>query len=456
MPTPARLLFLNPDPRASAGCNISLLRLIAGLDRARFAPVMAAPADCGYAGELQRLNVPLIDYRSNNWWFPEPRHFYRHLSGLRTRIDELVKLIHEQRIDLVYTNAEYAFEGALAAAQTGKPHVWAQRVRFTADIDVLAHFPLSESALAELMLDLSDRIVVNSHDLRASFPDWVTDDKFEIIESGIAPPTFHHSRDADRKTLRERLGIPDNSFVVLAVSRISPEKDLLTWLHAAARLRKQYPDAPIHFVHVGETTVPPYFSELIDRSRQSDLAGHVHFLGQVSLESMPDIYQAADAFTLTSTRFEGFPRACAEATLVGLPVVSTRCGGSEDYLDDGTTGFLCDVGDDAVIAERIGWLIQDTARARAMGERGRANFRARYDESTLNAKWDHLFHSLTAPGNRPKHQTLKQELLVNLLTQIGQVGLAATSPPMQARSLLKRAWHRCRNLPGLRFLSRSD
>jgi len=42
-----------------------------------------------------------------------------------------------------------------------------------------------------------------------------------------------------------------------------------------------------------------------------------------------------------------------EAAACGCPVVSTKCGGPEDYLKDGHNGFLVNVGDAQAMAERI-------------------------------------------------------------------------------------------------------
>ena len=42
------ILFVSPDPRRGAGCNISLLGVIAGLDGGRFRTYMAVPNNNEY------------------------------------------------------------------------------------------------------------------------------------------------------------------------------------------------------------------------------------------------------------------------------------------------------------------------------------------------------------------------------------------------------------------------
>ena len=52
-----------------------------------------------------------------------------------------------------------------------------------------------------------------------------------------------------------------------------------------------------------------------------------------------------------------------EAAACGCPVVSTRCGGPEDYVKDGYNGYLVDVGDAEGMAERLIQLLSfDDAR----------------------------------------------------------------------------------------------
>lgn len=53
----------------------------------------------------------------------------------------------------------------------------------------------------------------------------------------------------------------------------------------------------------------------------------------VSRNEMSDLYNACDAFIMTSIQ-EGLPVSALEASMSGLPIISTRCGGVEDYVDD--------------------------------------------------------------------------------------------------------------------------
>jgi glycosyltransferase involved in cell wall biosynthesis len=53
------------------------------------------------------------------------------------------------------------------------------------------------------------------------------------------------------------------------------------------------------------------------------------------------LLQTFDVFVIPSHQ-EGLCIAALEAMACGVPIVSTRCGGPEDYVRPGITGFLCD------------------------------------------------------------------------------------------------------------------
>ena len=49
--------------------------------------------------------------------------------------------------------------------------------------------------------------------------------------------------------------------------------------------------------------------------------------------------QMADVLLITSIE-EGLPNVAVEAMALGLPVVSTTCGGMEELITNGTEGWL--------------------------------------------------------------------------------------------------------------------
>lgn len=81
-------------------------------------------------------------------------------------------------------------------------------------------------------------------------------------------------------------------------------------------------------------------SATIDRVAALGLAEAVEFVGELPKAALPEFYRGLDVFVLPSHQ-EGLCIAGIEAMASGVPVVSTQCGGPEDYVRDGETGLLC-------------------------------------------------------------------------------------------------------------------
>jgi glycosyltransferase involved in cell wall biosynthesis len=92
----------------------------------------------------------------------------------------------------------------------------------------------------------------------------------------------------------------------------------------------------------------------------------------------------ADVFVLPSLG-ECFGIASAEAMAAGIPVITTRVGGSEDIVDDGENGFLIPPGDGRALAQGLDRLLANSDLRCSLGQRARAKAERCFD-SRHNAK----------------------------------------------------------------------
>ena len=103
---------------------------------------------------------------------------------------------------------------------------------------------------------------------------------------------------------------------------------------------------------------------------------------------MIELLASAQVFVLPSV-YEDF-RGCRQALpeLVGLvlleamacgtPVICTRAGGMPEIVTEGQTGFVVEPSSGPAIAAALGPLLDDPARAAAMGVAARADLLARF------------------------------------------------------------------------------
>jgi glycosyltransferase involved in cell wall biosynthesis len=102
-----------------------------------------------------------------------------------------------------------------------------------------------------------------------------------------------------------------------------------------------------------------------------DPPANLEFFLRPEQDQIPQLYRRADCW-LVSSITEGFGMPGLESAACRCPVVSTRCGGPEDYTQDGVSGYLVDVGSPKQMAQRILDVVtRDDATWRQMSEASR-------------------------------------------------------------------------------------
>lgn len=204
---------------------------------------------------------------------------------------------------------------------------------------------------------------------------------------------------------------PGTTPVILAVGRLSPQKDYPTLLRAFARIRRQ---RPARLVILGEGPERPALAALA-----ADLAIADDF-AMPGLTANPYAFMARAGVLALSSQWEGFPNVLLEALACGCPVVSTDCrSGPRELLADGAFGPLVPVGDDVALAEAI------VATLHQPPERSR--LQARAHEFALAPVTDaYLRHLL--PGQEVSRQTWVGTA-VNGTTNPSQPAVSACRPP---------------------------
>jgi glycosyltransferase involved in cell wall biosynthesis len=156
-------------------------------------------------------------------------------------------------------------------------------------------------------------------------------------------------------------GVEAATAVVFA-GRLSPEKGVDTLLEAVGRL-----PADVRLDVAGDGP---------DRARLDRLAAHlgdgrVRFLGRVDAETVDALISDAAAVVVPSRWYENQPMVVLEAFARGVPVVASDLGGTPELVRHGSDGFLVPPDDPASLAAALRALVDDPARARAMGKAAR-------------------------------------------------------------------------------------
>jgi glycosyltransferase involved in cell wall biosynthesis len=223
-----------------------------------------------------------------------------------------------------------------------------------------------------------------------------------------------------RRAARRRLGMGDDTPLVLYAGRLTIEKNVHTLLRTFSVVVRAMPDARL--IIAGEELNQPFpefgtFSPDVTRAlhrmmRHLGLDNRqVSFVGQRTPMELRALYSSADVLVnLTLNHDENFGLAQVEAMACGLPAVGATWGGLKDTIIDGVTGRQIP----AIVTAagvKVDWwsaatsivelLTMDDARKRQMREQCRAVARAQYTRACYGDRLDRVFHDCLAAAAGP-------------------------------------------------------
>lgn len=148
------------------------------------------------------------------------------------------------------------------------------------------------------------------------------------------------------------------SNTILAIGRLSPQKDFETLIRAFSILRKTCNARLIILGEGAERRQLESLAEALGVSREVSLPGFV--------ENPYKFLKRSNLFVLSSV-YEGLPNALIEALALKVPVVSTACrSGPAEILENGKFGRLVPVGDPDALAIAMRDALGDPAKSLAM------------------------------------------------------------------------------------------
>ena len=151
-------------------------------------------------------------------------------------------------------------------------------------------------------------------------------EKVKVLHNGVDLVRFRPLA-GKREEMRRKLGISQNSIVVLTVRRLVYKNGIDTLIESANIAVKKNPK--IVFLVVGKG---PDLNKVQMRIEQLGIENNFRFTGFVKDEDLPFYYNAADFFALPSKSGEGLPLVALEAMACGLPVIATNVGGISEIL----------------------------------------------------------------------------------------------------------------------------
>lgn len=155
---------------------------------------------------------------------------------------------------------------------------------------------------------------------------------------------------------------------VVSVLRTARRKRPLALVGMLEAIRHELPPSqPLRAVLVG---AGPLDGAVRRRLARSGADSWIVQAGQLSRESVRDLLHQSDLYLAPAT-LESFGIAALEARCAGLPVIGMARGGTGDFIEHGTEGFLVD--SDAAMVAQASQLLADPARLGRMQHHNRLN-----------------------------------------------------------------------------------
>ena len=357
------------------GQELGCLALMQRLDRTRFAPYLYTFRPGSLLKDAAALGIPIVighhkpaSDRSWNVGDETAREEYRERLAARLRAD---------CIDACLL---YAWPDAIAAARNANVRAIIERVDGISLATRLSDKSACDRVICEAKT-VRDVILAQRRLLK------IDRRRIVVIRNGIDLARFDPCR-YDRDQCRAALGFGPHDFVIGAISRLAPEKNLEHLLRAIALLICKYAAGGVGTVRAiiagpdgGSRT------RLEADATRLGLADRVKFLQATS--EVPELLRALDVFALTSF-YEGVPFALLEAMAMGLPIVATQVGAISEIIDG--NGFLVSVLHPEDTAEAFYQLQSNIPQRRDLATRSR-QLGQRYDVNRMAREYEAVLHS---------------------------------------------------------------
>jgi glycosyltransferase involved in cell wall biosynthesis len=366
----SKLLYLHGVGEIG-GAERALLAVLDKLDRDRWAPVVACPAEGLLLKEVKDRGISVYPMLFPAW---------RKLNHLWKRLPaswKLSNLLHDVQPAFVHVNDMYWVPQAVRAAERAKvPVVTTIRQN------------IRPGRVRQYELHRAVRLIVLSRSAyNVLVREGLTPERIRIIPSGVDVDWL--TEDSCSTGMRGRLGIPGEAPVIGCLANVLEIKGQDILLHAFADVAKSYPNA--HLLLVGRDT-SPFGAQMRALADRLGIGPRTHFAG-FQADVRP--YLSTMTLMVLPSRSEGLPVALLEAMAMGIPVIASAVGGVPEVVAHGETGRLVEPENPFALGDAIREYLAHPDRLTEEGNRSKELVRRNYSIRAEVRALEELYRSLT-------------------------------------------------------------
>lgn len=340
-----------PDPSAIGGAEIQALQLMELIIRDGLrvsACILTDYHDSLYTQILTEKNIPYVFSQE-----------VRHLTD-RKYISNTIATFRGQKPDLLHVHNTYF---------SASPYI--SLIALLAGIRTIvitehSNFPQFPSLLGRIRKSIISHSVNYTVAVSNAVRDTlITQYKYSSSRLRVIRNAMHvdaiskRVKVVDRNKVRQDLGIPFDSKLIVSVANLRREKGTAILLEAFVRTLKD--SSNCRLLLVGEGPERQALENQIKKDGLEDLV----ILAGWKADVIPYL-ASSDLFVLPSL-IEGLPLTIIEAMAAGCPIVATAVGGTPEIITDNETGLLVESGNAVEISKAMNLILNDPILAKRLG-----------------------------------------------------------------------------------------
>ncbi len=301
---------------------------------------------------------------------PEKTPGFEGYCSINSRIHEYIEDIYEYKpFDILHIHDFQLLPLSGIGKELGVPTVFTWHIPFTSSMN-----PAWKNFIINYMKGY-DRVVLSTQEyVDTATASGLEEKKIALIHPFIDPIDYVLQGENDA---RKKLGIAEDEFLVLCVSRMDPRKGQEVLVRAMKKVAAEVPNAKCVFVGNGSFSQELLKKErggmhkkLLDAVDELGLGEKVKFTGYLPDGEVNKLYAASDVVIQPSFQ-EGFGLTVTEGMLFEKAVIGSRVGGLMVQIKEGENGFLFTAGDSDGLAEKIIAIALNKQLREKMGSTGR-------------------------------------------------------------------------------------
>ncbi|MCR6110684.1 N-acetyl-alpha-D-glucosaminyl L-malate synthase BshA [Bacillus sp. A301a_S52] len=250
------------------------------------------------------------------------------------------------------------------------------------DITVLGYDP-SLSNMIKFGIEKSDAVTAVSRDLIHQTKSLLH------IQRSISPvynfvdERIYYPRETDE--LRKSFEIDSDVHIISHISNFRKVKRVQDVVRVFEKVQQK---TKAVLMLIGEGPELPVIKDLV---KKLELSHRVFFLG--NQKRVAEIVSMSDVKLLLSEK-ESFGLVILEAMACGVPVIGTNIGGIPEVIEDGKSGFICEVGDIESIAARTLYLLKNPMMRKQMAQEALKRATVTFHQNRIVADYEKIYHKV--------------------------------------------------------------